>query len=65
MAHTRLSQKLEFNNFSQWLEPGKKNHVPTCRDSERACTGQSPRMWKMELTKNLGSYPMAVIVYIL
>ena len=28
-VHTRLSQKFEFNNFSHWLEPGKKDNVPT------------------------------------
>ena len=30
MVHSRLSQKSEFNNFSQWLEPGTKENVPTC-----------------------------------
>ena len=51
MVHTRLNQKSEFNNFRQWLEQGKKDNVPTFRDLERACTGQSRMMWKMEFHK--------------
>ena len=58
MLHTRLSQKSELNNFSQWLEPGKKDNVPTCWDSERACTGQSPRMWKIEQSKKFWKLPI-------
>ena len=46
MVHSRLSQKSEFNNFSQWLEPGAKDNVPTCWDSETASAGQSPMMCK-------------------
>ena len=60
MVHTRLSHKSEFNNFSQSLEPSKKDNVPTCWDSERACmpTGQSRRMRKMELPKKSLELPM-------
>ena len=69
MVHTRLSQKSEFNNFSQWLEPGMKDKCSyTCWDSEIACTswsitkdvenGATEQSWKLYLR-----IIMAVIVY--